>query len=118
METDEVWKLTLKEFAKECKKDLNTIANEIWRTWIKNKLSGLAGQEMPYGITEFKQLYKKLKRGLLKDPSGARLVVVGRKEYVVATYEHKDIVAKAVKEGKQVPDEVLKDYPDLRGENQ
>ena len=69
---------------------------------------------MPYGITEFKQLYKKVKEALLKDPSGARLVKIGHKEYVVADYDHKNIVAKALKEGKQVPDKVLEDYPDLR----
>ncbi len=115
METDEVWKLTLVEYTKGYKKSLNTIANEIWQAWVKNKLSkGLTGQEMPYGITEFKQLYKKVKKDLLKDPGGAKLVKIGHKEYVVADYDHKNIVAKALKEGKQVPDKVLEDYPDLR----
>ncbi|MGI6129889.1 MAG: diguanylate cyclase domain-containing protein, partial [bacterium] len=109
----EPWEMTLTEFAKTQKQDISMIMNNIWGDWQKQKLLGQR-TELPDGIETAKQLYNKIKEDLLKDPAGARLVKVGNKEYVVADYEHKNIVRKALAEGKPVPPEVLKDYPDLK----
>jgi len=108
----EPWEMTKTEFVKANKQDLNKIANDIWGTWQKQKLMGQR-KVLPNNINNFKQLYEQTKAGLLNDPAGAEIVKVGHKEYVLANYEHKNAIEKALKEGKPVSPQVLAEYPDL-----
>ena len=76
--------MTKEEYIKMKGKDINAVANDIWREWQKQKLLGHRGKELPYNITEFKQLYKKVRNYLLNDPAGAKLVKIGRREYIIS----------------------------------
>lgn len=93
LKTKEPWKMTFEEYEKEYFRpgsEYNEQVQDIWRTWQKQKLLGQRGRELPFGIKSIKDLLNKV-----------------AKDY------HRYEIERALKEGKPVPEGVLKDYPDL-----
>ena len=94
----EPYLLTLEEYKKEYfrpRSKYNEEAQDVWRTWQKQKLMGVRKGKLPYDIESFKELIDKMARDF-----------------------HKYEVEKALKEGKEVPEKVLKDYPELLEEGE
>lgn len=112
-DTSEPWQMTQKQWNKERESVRPNIAQSR-----PTKASGFQAaasakrlDKLLYGVTD--DASAKIKAARLGEITLSKDEVDTLTERLAAPVTHKDVVQKAITEGKQVPTEVLSDYPDL-----